>query len=187
MIPLHASILEHCISIGFDTLPPIIWHKITNVACETKSKSNFLGKPFEPNSIIKNDIEFILMMRKSGGYKHPSNSARILSIIPEKYYKLWFKQIWNDIPGTSNTFHPAPFPLKLAERIIRMFSFVGDTVLDPFLGTGTTSIAAANWGRNSLGVEIDKTYFNNAKQYIHNETTNLFKQVSIQTILGDKL
>ena len=91
----------------------------------------FLGKPYEPNAIIKNDIEFILMQRKPGGYRKPTNSQREQSRIEKKDYDEWFQQFWN-IPGASTKKHPAPFPLELAYRLVRMFSFAGDTVLDPF-------------------------------------------------------
>ena len=103
----------------------------------------FLGKPYEPNTVIKNDIEFILMQRKPGGYRSPDKLARMLSIISADNYQLWFRQIWSDIRGTSSPKHPAPYPLEFAERLVRMFSFVGDTVLDPFMGTGTTNLACA--------------------------------------------
>ncbi len=159
VIPLHASIQEHCRKIGFDNLAPIIWHKIANAVFEAEGNgSAFLGKPYEPNSVIKNDIEFILMQRKPGGYRSPSLSTRILSVISEENHRTWFQQIWMGLTGASTRNHPAPFPLELAERLIRMFSFVGDTVLDPFLGTGTTTIAAKRHGRNSVGFEIDPTY-----------------------------
>ena len=127
-----------------------------------KRKANgggFLGKPYEPNAVIKNDIEFILMERKSGGYRSPSVATRILSVIPANRHKVWFQQIWTGITGASTRHHPAPYPLDLAERLVRMFSFVGDTVLDPFTGTGTTSVAAGLWGRNSIGIEVDSEYF----------------------------
>lgn len=162
VVPLHASIQEHCRAVGFDNLAPIIWHKIANANYEVSRGSSFLGKPYEPNAVIKNDIEFILMQRKPGGYRSPSPEARVLSVIPEADHKEWFRQIWTDIPGESTRLHPAPFPLELAERLIRMFSFVGDTVLDPFMGTGTTTVAAANAGRNSIGVEIDRAYLQQA-------------------------
>lgn len=113
--------------------------------------------------MIKNDIEFILFQRKPGGYRRPSPEARILSLIPEHEHREWFQQIWT-VGGASTRHHPAPFPLTLAERLVRMFSFVGDTVLDPFMGTGTTNVAAAKWGRNSIGIEIEPTYFEMAKQ-----------------------
>jgi len=156
--PLHASIQERCRKIGFDNLAPIIWYKIANARFEAKRSSRFLGKPYEPNAIIKNDVEYILFQRKSGGYRKPTLVARILSTISEDCYKDWFQQIWT-LTGVSNKQHPAPFPISIAERLIRMYSFVGDTVLDPFMGTGTTNLAARSWGRHSIGFEIEPTYF----------------------------
>ncbi len=159
VVPLHASIQEHCRAIGFDNLAPIIWHKIANAAYEVEAGAGFYGKPYEPNAVVKNDIEFILMQRKPGGYRTPSLAARILSVIPIEHHKIWFQQVWSDLPGASTRDHPAPFPLELAERLIRMFSFVGDTVLDPFVGTGTTTLAASRLGRHSIGIELDPHYF----------------------------
>ena len=155
VVPLHSSIQDRCRKIGFDNLAPIIWHKIANVAHEVENGSSFLGKPYEPNAIIKNDIEYILMQRKPGGYRSPSTTTRVLSVISAENHQKWFRQIWSNIGGTSTRNHPAPYPAELAERLIRMFSFVGDTVLDPFLGTGTTTLAASCFGRNSIGIEID--------------------------------
>ncbi len=163
VFPLHASIQEHCRTIGFDNLAPIIWHKIANAKLEVENGSSFLGKPYEPNGIIKNDIEYILFQRKPGGYRQPSLAARILSVIPAEAHKDWFQQIWT-LPGASTRRHPAPFPLKLAERLVRMFSFAGDTVLDPFMGTGTTNLAARRWGRNSIGIEVIPEYHDLAQR-----------------------
>lgn len=160
VVPLHATIQERCKALGFDNLATIIWHKIASAKYEVAGGGGFLGKPYEPNSVIKNDIEFVLMQRKPGGYRSPTRRERLLSIISEANYQLWFRQIWTDIRGTSNAKHPAPYPLEFAERLIRMFSFVGDTVLDPFMGTGTTSLACAKWGRNSVGIELDVRYLN---------------------------
>ncbi len=95
-------------------------------------------------------------------------------------HKRWFQQIWNGLTGASTKNHPAPFPLDLADRLIRMFSFVGDTVLDPFMGTGTTTVAAAKAGRNSIGVEIDPHYFDYAEKRIRNETSSLFADATIE-------
>ncbi|MBX3744740.1 MAG: site-specific DNA-methyltransferase [Verrucomicrobiae bacterium] len=160
VVPLHASLQERCRLIGFDNLAPIIWHKIANAAYEAEGNGGgFLGKPFEPNAVIKNDIEYILMQRKPGGYRQPSNAERILSVIPATDHGAWFQQVWAGVTGASTRQHPAPYPVELAERLVRMFSFVGDTVFDPFLGTGTTALAAAQWGRNSIGVEVDPEYF----------------------------
>nr|WP_228369579.1 site-specific DNA-methyltransferase [Methanothrix harundinacea] len=166
VFPLHASIQERCRKIGFDNLAPIIWYKIANARFESNNGSKFLGKPYEPNAIVKNDIEYILFQRKPGGYRKPSNAARLLSVIPEDLHKEWFQQIWT-ITGASTRKHPAPFPLALAERLIRMFSFVGDTVLDPFMGTGTTNLAAGQWGRSSVGFEIEPTYFEMASNRLN--------------------
>jgi modification methylase len=179
VVPLHASIQERCRKLGFDNLAPIIWHKIANAVYEVDNGSSFLGKPYEPNSVIKNDIEFILMQRKPGGYRTPDLPARILSVISGKDHKEWFQQIWSGLTGASTRHHPAPYPIELAERLIRMFSFVGDTVLDPFLGTGTTSVAAAAVGRNSVGYEVDPHYFEQAHKRIDNETSLLFSRAMI--------
>jgi DNA modification methylase len=181
VVPLHASIQDHCRKIGFNNLAPIIWHKIANAAYEASGNGGgFLGKPYEPNAVIKNDIEFILMLRKPGGYRSPSLATRILSVIPEEKHRIWFQQIWTGVTGASTKNHPAPYPLELAERLIRMFSFVGDIVLDPFLGTGTTSVAAAKWGRNSIGIEIDPHYFDYAENRIETDTRRLFSSALIR-------
>ena len=184
VVPLHASIQEHCRKIGYDNLAPIIWYKIANAKYEANGNgAGFLGKPYEPNSVIKNDIEFILMERKHGGYRKPSIATRILSIISNENHKQWFQSIWSGVTGTSTSNHPAPFPEKLAERLIRMFSFVGDTVLDPFMGTGTTTVSAAKWGRNSIGVEIDPHYFELAEKRIRKATDSLFSHSEITTTI----
>lgn len=180
VVPLHASIQEHCRRIGYDNLAPIIWHKISNAAYEVEgSGSSFLGKPYEPNAVIKNDIEFILMQRKPGGYRKPSVAARVLSVIGDEQHKMWFQQIWTGLTGASTRNHPAPYPLELAERLIRMFSFVGDTVLDPFLGTGTTTAAAMRHGRNSIGFEIDEIYLKQARRRIL-DARDMFSTAEIQ-------
>ena len=158
VIPLHAAIQTQCTALGFDNLAPIIWHKIANLKTEASRAGAYLGKPFEPNGVIKNDIEFILMLRKPGGYRSPSRAARLLSLIAAEDHDRWFRQIWQDVPGASTRDHPAPYPPDLAARLIRMFSFVGDTVYDPFTGTATTQVAARQFGRNSIGVEIEPAY-----------------------------
>lgn len=181
VIPLHANIQNDCRKVGFSNLAPIIWHKISNAAYEASgSGGGFLGKPYEPNAVIKNDIEYILMLRKPGGYRSPTLATRILSVIPEEKHRIWFQQIWTGVTGASTKKHPAPYPIELAERLIRMFSFVGDTVLDPFAGTGTTTVAAAKWGRNSVGVEIDPHYLSYARERIEKDTQRLFSNALIR-------
>ncbi len=173
VFPLHADIVVRCRKMGFDNLNPIIWHKIANASYEVSNGSKFLGKPYEPNAIIKNDIEFLLMQRKSGGYRQPSNGQREESKIDKKEFDEWFQQIWT-IPGASTRNHPAPFPLELATRLVRMFSFAGDTVLDPFCGSGTTMVGALQNGRNSLGVEIEREYCRMAARRLKAENAGLF-------------
>ncbi len=183
VIPLHASIQEHCRALGFDNLAPIIWHKIANATLEAEGNGGgFLGKPYEPNAVIKNDIEFILMERKPGGYRSPGFLERAFSVIPDELHKRWFRQIWADVPGASTRNHPAPFPLELATRLIRMFSFVGDTVLDPFLGSGTTALAAWQIGRNSIGFEVDRDYLDQAARRFRNHATTLSSHHTIEVI-----
>ena len=182
VVPLHASIQEHCREIGYDNLSPIIWNKIANIVHEVENGGGgFLGKPYEPNAVIKNDIEFILMERKPGGYRSPSNAARLLSIISDANHKAWFSQIWSGLTGASTRQHPAPYPVELADRLIRMFSFAGDTVLDPFSGTGTTTIAAITAGRNSIGYEIDDHYVSLARRRIADKTSGLLSRAEFET------
>jgi DNA modification methylase len=181
VVPLHASIQEHCRMMGFDNLAPIIWHKIANAKFESEGDgAAFLGKPYEPNAVIKNDIEFSLMQRKPGGYRSPDLPTKVLSLLSDENHKAWFQQIWTGLTGASTRQHPAPYPLELATRLVRMFSFVGDTVLDPFLGTGTTTLACAQWGRNSLGYERDDTYLSHAESRILDKTSGLFRTARVE-------
>jgi len=179
VFPLHADICVICRRLGFDNLNPIIWHKISNASYEVTNGSKFLGKPYEPNAIIKNDMEFILMQRKPGGYRQPTTAQRDASRISKEEFNRWFQQIWN-LTGASTRHHPAPFPLELATRLVRMFSFSGDTVLDPFCGSGTTMVAAFRTGRNSIGIEIDPEYCRMAARYLKAENTDLFASAELR-------
>ncbi len=159
VMPLHADISVRARQLGFDYLTPIYWSKIANASTEVEGNgAPFLGKPYEPNAIIKNDVEYILIFRKPGGYRHPTEEQRELSVIEKKDHEKWFQPVWTDIPGEYRKDHPAPFPKELAFRLISMFSFVGDTVLDPFSGTGTTTAAAIDAHRSSVGYEIEREY-----------------------------
>lgn len=181
VMPLHSDIAVSCRKIGFDNLNPILWHKISNAAFEANINSSILGKPYEPNAIIKNDIEYILMERKPGGYRKPSEQQRIESKIDKEDFKQWFSQIW-ELPGASTkNGHPAPFPLDLAVRLVKMFSFVGDTVLDPFCGSGTTLLAAAKNKRNGIGIETEAYYCEYSIQRIEAEV-NLFNSCKIEYV-----
>lgn len=165
VIPLHADIAVRCRAIGFDYLAPILWYKIANIRTEMdRPGSWFLGKPFEPNGIIKNDVEYILLFRKGGEYRHPTQEQRSRSRLPKELYLKWFRQVWDDVNGQPRVNHPAPFPEEIPLRLIHMFSFAGDVVLDPFLGTGTTAVTAIKAGRSSIGYEIEPTYIDLVKR-----------------------
>lgn len=158
VLPLASDITVRARRVGFDALTPIIWLKVANIRLETSRSSRFLGKPYLPNGVIKNDRETIVMLRKPGGYRKPTPEMEELSRISKEDYFSWFQPVWTDVTGATNREHPAPFPLEIPLRLIRMFSFVGDYVLDPFVGTGTTIRAARRTGRRGIGVDIEPAY-----------------------------
>ena len=159
-MPLHADIQVRSRKLGLDCLTPIFWQKIANGVTEVEGNgAGFYGKPYQPGAIIKNDVEYILFLRKGGEYRSPTPLQRVLSMLTREEMQAWMRSSWGDIKGQSTKKgHPAPYPVQLAERLIKMFSFAGDTVLDPFAGTGSTSIAALCTGRNSVSSEIEPTY-----------------------------
>ena len=166
VMPLHADIMVRARSFGLDALTPILWFKIANGVTEAKGNgAGFYGKPYQPGAIIKNDAEYILFLRKGSEYRSPSSLQKALSMLTKDEMKSWLRSAWIDIKGESTRRgHPAPFPPALAERLIKLFSFAGDTVLDPFVGTGTTNLAAVATGRNSIGNEIEPAYLKIAEQ-----------------------
>ena len=168
IVPLHADIQVRSRRLGLDCLTPVLWHKISNGATEAKGNgAGYYGKPYQPGGVIKNDLEYILFLRKGGGYRSPSRMQQALSMLTKDEVQRWFRPVWSDLRGASTrSGHPAPYPAELAERLIRMFSFAGDTVLDPFLGSGSTTIAAIHAGRNSIGTEIEPSYLSLASRRI---------------------
>jgi site-specific DNA-methyltransferase (adenine-specific) len=183
VMPLHADIAVRCRKLGLDYLTPILWHKIANASYEVENGSSFLGKPYEPNAILKNDMEYIVMLRKPGGYRKPTDEQRQMSKMTKEEYSAWFRSFWTDVPGESTKNHPAPFPVGLAYRLVRMFSFTGDTVLDPFGGTFTTTIAAMQTNRNSIANEVDTNYFNYGVRRVKAEMaqqSNIFDETRFQ-------
>jgi modification methylase len=165
VLPLHADIQVRARKNGLDCLTPILWSKIANGANESEGNgAGFYGKPYQPGSVVKNDIEYILFMRKGGEYRSPEPVQKALSMLTKVEMKSWLRSQWSDIPGASTRDHPAPFPVSIAERLIKLFSFAGDTVLDPFVGTGSTMQAAIESGRNSIGNEIEPIYIEIAKK-----------------------
>lgn len=169
VLPLAADIQVRCREVGFDVLTPIIWLKVANITLEASRSSRFLGKPYLPGGVIKNDRETIVLLRKPGGYRKPTAEMESLSRIGKADYFRWFVPIWTDVTGASTRDHPAPFPLEIPRRLISMYSFVGDTVVDPFAGLGTTARAAALTGRNSISLEIEPGYLAAAQKRFMND------------------
>jgi modification methylase len=158
VLPLSADIQVRARKIGFDNLTPIRWLKVSNMKLEASKSGRYLGKPNLPNGIVKNDLEHILFLRKPGGYRKPTAKMEKASRIETDDYVRYFSPVWSDVTGQLRRDHPAPYPAEIPRRLIRMFSFAGDTVVDPFAGTGTTAIAAMENDRNSISIEIDPTY-----------------------------
>ena len=156
LFPNHVRITEHCERIGFTSLPFILWKKPT-----TRSNA-FLGSGFlPPNAYVTQDCEFILLFRKGAPRSFPpKHFIRYVSQYTKAERDAWFTQIWQ-IPGARQESSAlerrnAAFPEEISRRLIRMFSIIGDTVVDPFLGTGTTMKVAKELHRNSIGYEIDE-------------------------------
>lgn len=162
LFPNHSRIIEYCEKIGFTTLPYILWKKPTTKP-KYKGKSAFLGSGFlPPNAYVTLDCEFILLFRKGKLRQFPPNDPRRYeSAFTKGQRDKWFTQIWN-VAGTRQTTsqlerRTAAYPDEIVNRLIRMFSVKGDTVLDPFLGSGTTVRVAMRNKRNSIGYETDET------------------------------
>lgn len=168
VVPLHADIQVRARNFELDVLTPILWHKIANGVTEAEGNgAGFYGKPYQPGAVVKNDIEYILFLRKGGEYRKVAPIQKALSMLTKEEMQGWWRSIWTDIRGASTkTGHPAPYPPKLAERLIKMFSFAGDTVLDPFAGTGSTAAAAINAGRHSVSIELEPRYVSMARENI---------------------
>src|SRR4051812_40790918 len=125
VLPLSGDIQVRARRLGFDNLTPIRWYKVANIALEASRSSRFLGKPNLPNGVVKNDVEHILLLRKPGGYRSPTPEQEERSFISTDDYSKWFAPIWSDVTGQQRRDHPAPYPVEIPRRLIRMFSFVG--------------------------------------------------------------
>jgi site-specific DNA-methyltransferase (adenine-specific) len=156
IIPIRTEIIKFCESAGFDYMGAIIWQKVTT--CHTTGGATIMGSfPYPRNGIIKLDYEFILIFKKHGSPPKVSKEIKVKSKMTTKEWNEYFYGHWN-FPGEKQDKHLAMFPEELPRRLIKMFSFMGDTVLEPFLGSGTTSLAAKNLGRNSIGYEINEEF-----------------------------
>jgi DNA modification methylase len=167
VLPLSADLQVRARQLGLDNLTPIRWQKVANMKLEASKSGRYLGKPNLPNGIIKNDLEHILFFRKPGGYRSPTAEMERRSRIETDDYVRYFSPVWTDVTGQLRKDHPAPYPIEIPRRLIRMFSFVGDIVVDPFSGTGTTAVAALETGRHSVSVEIDPGYVSAMETRLH--------------------
>ena len=154
LYPNHVDVTDRCRALGLVPLPYLLWKKPTN------RPNAFLGSGFlPPNAYVTLDCEYVLLFRKGGPRAFPPHDpARERSRYTKAERDRWFSQVWTDVRGTRQARdgrRTGAFPPELPERLVRMFSCVGETVLDPFAGTGTTLWAAARWGRDAVGVEID--------------------------------
>lgn len=162
VIPIRTEIIKFCETIGFDYMGAIIWQKVTTT--NTTGGASIMGSfPYPRNGILKLDYEFILIFKKQGEAPRPAREQKELSAMTKEEWNTYFSGHWN-FGGAKQEGHIAMFPEELPRRLIRMFAFQGDTVLDPFMGSGTTNLAARNLGRNSVGYEINSEFVEIAKQ-----------------------
>ncbi|MBI5325044.1 MAG: site-specific DNA-methyltransferase [Ignavibacteriae bacterium] len=162
VIPIREEIIRFCETLGLDYMGAIIWQKVTT--SNTTGGATIMGSyPFPRNGIIKLDYEFILIFKKIGSSPVPLNEIKVQSKLTNEEWNTYFNGHWN-FSGVKQDNHLAMFPEELPKRLIKMFSFVGDTILDPFLGSGTTSLAAKNLNRNSVGYEINSDFIQNIKE-----------------------
>lgn len=172
VIPIRTEIIKFCETIGFDYMGAIIWQKKTTT--NTTGGASIMGSfPYPRNGILSIDYEFILIFKKLGKTKPIDKEIKELSKMTKEEWKEYFSGHWN-FRGAKQDGHIAMFPEELPSRLIKMFSFVGDTVLDPFLGSGTTSLAARNLGRNSVGYEINVEFIPYIKKKLEVHQQALF-------------
>ncbi|MBM4332620.1 MAG: site-specific DNA-methyltransferase [Deltaproteobacteria bacterium] len=180
IIPIRTEIIKFCETIGFDYMGAIIWQKVTT--CNTTGGATIMGSfPYPRNGIIKLDYEFMLIFKKYGTSPSVSKEIKERSKLSIEEWNQYFAGHWN-FAGERQDQHLAMFPEELPRRLIKMFSFVGDTVLDPFLGSGTTSLAAKNLERNSIGYEINGDFLPVIKEKIGIKQGHLFQDSNFEIL-----
>lgn len=191
VIPIRTEIIKFCETIGFDYMGAVIWQKVTT--CNTTGGATIMGSfPYPRNGILKLDYEFILLFKKQGTSPVPTKGQKDLSIMTKEEWNTYFSGHWY-FAGEKQNGHIAMFPKELPTRLIKMFSFAGETVLDPFLGSGTTSLAARSLGRNSVGYEINTEFMPfiknklNVNQVDVAATQYLFQRDVVQGDLSEEM
>ena len=156
VVPIRTEIIRFCETLKMDYMGAIIWQKATTM--NTSGGGAIMGSfPYPRNGILKIDYEFILIFKKLGNPPKPTLEQKENSIMTKEEWNQYFSSHWN-FSGVKQSEHIAMFPEELPKRLIKMFSFSGETIFDPFLGSGTTTLAAKNLGRNSIGYEINKEF-----------------------------
>jgi site-specific DNA-methyltransferase (adenine-specific) len=185
IIPIRTEIIKFCETIGFDYMGAIIWQKVTTV--NTSGGATIMGSfPYPRNGIVKLDYEFILLFKKLGDAPTPTSAQKEQAKLTTEEWNSYFYGHWN-FPGEKQSKHLATFPEELPRRLIRMFTFPGETVLDPFLGSGTTALAARNLERNSVGYEINHEFVPLIKEKLQIEERDLFGERANGEIIEQKL
>jgi len=185
VIPIRTEIIKFCESAGFDYMGAIIWQKVTT--CHTTGGATVMGSyPYPRNGILKLDYEFILIFKKYGNPPKVNKEIKEQSKLTDEEWNQYFTGHWN-FPGEKQDKHLAMFPDELPRRLIKMFSFVGDTVLDPFLGSGTTSLAAKNLDRNSIGYEINEDFLPIIKEKLGLKQSTLLQDRTFEIIRQKEL
>jgi site-specific DNA-methyltransferase (adenine-specific) len=185
VIPIRTEIIKFCESDGFDYMGAIIWQKVTT--CHTTGGATIMGSfPYPRNGIIKLDYEYILIFKKYGDPPSVQSALKEQSKLTIEEWNQYFTGHWN-FSGEKQNKHLAMFPEELPKRLIKMFSFVGDTILDPFLGSGTSSLAARNLNRNSIGYEINENYLPIIKEKLDLEQGVIFQEETYEIIKQKEL
>ena len=185
VIPIRTEIIKFCENAGFDYMGAIIWQKITTT--HTTGGATVMGSfPYPRNGILKLDYEFILILKKYGNPLRVSKEIKEQSKLTQEEWNKYFTGHWN-FPGEKQDKHLAMFPEELPRRLIKMFTFVGDTVLDPFLGSGTTSLAAKNLSRNSIGYEINNDFLPIIKEKLGLKQSTIFQDVAFEIVKQEEL
>lgn len=167
VIPIRTEIIRFCETLGFDYMGAIIWQKKTTL--NTSGGASIMGSyPFPRNGILELDYEFILLFKKPGTHKRVDREVKAASKMEKEEWKTYFSGHWH-FAGERQKGHIAMFPEELPKRLIKMFSFIGETVLDPFMGSGTTALAAHKLQRNSIGYEINPQFIKIAQEKLRSK------------------